>query len=77
MVTGDGDAVDYLAGKGGRLVDRRVDDVAAPTREQRVGRLLRDCRQRHRLSQLELALTASTSARHIIDTCSCPGFRHR
>jgi transcriptional regulator with XRE-family HTH domain len=46
-------------------VDRRVDDVVAPTRELHVGPLLRDWRQRRRLSQLELALTASTSARHI------------
>ena len=46
-------------------MDRRVDDVAARTRELHVGPLLRDWRQRRRLSQLELALTASTSARHI------------
>jgi transcriptional regulator with XRE-family HTH domain len=39
--------------------------VIAPHRELRIGPLLRDWRQRRRLSQLELALTANTSARHV------------
>jgi transcriptional regulator with XRE-family HTH domain len=39
--------------------------VVAPPQELRIGPLLRDWRQRRRLSQLELALAANSSARHV------------
>jgi transcriptional regulator with XRE-family HTH domain len=39
--------------------------VVTPQQELRIGPLLRDWRQRRRLSQLELALAANSSARHV------------
>jgi transcriptional regulator with XRE-family HTH domain len=45
-----------------RSYARVVSDVASPSR---VGSLLRDWRQRRRLSQLDLALEAGVSARHV------------
>ncbi|GAA1691015.1 helix-turn-helix transcriptional regulator [Fodinicola feengrottensis] len=39
--------------------------MVAPRQELRIGPLLRDWRQRRRLSQLELALAANSSARHV------------
>ena len=41
---------------------RRMTDLASPAR---VGSLLRDWRRRRRLSQLDLALEAGVSARHV------------
>src|SRR5947208_12260382 len=46
----------------GRRYARGVSDVASPSR---VGSLLRDWRVRRRLSQLDLALQAGVSARHV------------
>lgn len=39
--------------------------MVAPQQTLRIGPLIRDWRQRRHLSQLELALTANTSARHV------------
>src|SRR3979411_2953421 len=46
----------------GRRYPRGVTEVASPSR---VGSLLRDWRRRRRLSQLDLALEAGVSARHV------------
>ena len=39
--------------------------MAATAERPDVGSLLRDCRRRRRMSQLELALEAGVSARHL------------
>ncbi len=59
---------DYLRGKGQRAAKRRIvlpmASVAAPARGA-AGELLRQWRQRRHLSQLDLAVTAEVSARHL------------
>src|SRR5687768_5894903 len=62
-------AGDYLRGNGRRrarpLPCTFVSTAVASSASPSVGELLRDWRQRRRLSQLDLSLEASVSARHL------------
>src|SRR5262245_4791866 len=60
-----GHGVDYLRGKRGAARRRYGGPVPATRDPVPLGTLLREWRQRRRVSQLELALDARVSARHL------------